>query len=147
MLNSFVQIVRCNHINQIIPIEKESYANPWTEEHFKKDVRNPISLNFLYKKNNKLIGYLFGYLIKDEYHLNKITIKKKYRQKKIGSSLFSCCLSELINKNVRCIQLEVSSLNLTAQKFYKNLNFIKVGVRKNYYSKNEHALLYNLEIK
>ena len=38
-------------------------------------------------------------------------------------------------------------LNLIAQKFYKSLDFVEVGVRKKYYSDNENALLYNLEIK
>ena len=43
--------------------------------------------------------------------------------------------------------LEVSSLNLIAQKFYKKLDFIYDGLRKDYYSKNEDALLYTLRLK
>jgi len=37
--------------------------------------------------------------------------------------------------------------NIIAQKFYKRLNFLHVGIRKKYYSKNEDALLYTLELK
>ena len=32
-------------------------------------------------------------------------------------------------------------------KFYKRMNFTYIGSRKDYYSKDENALLYNLRIK
>ena len=147
MLSSYISKTSFFDIDAIIMIENDSYKNPWTRNHFKNDIENQNSLNYVYKKNQQLLGYLFGYLIKDEYHLNKITVKEKFRQKKIGESLFFNCFDELFYKNVNCIQLEVSSLNLVAQKFYKKLNFMEVGIRKKYYSNNEDALLYNLEIK
>ena len=85
--------------------------------------------------------------LKDEYQLNKITVKEEFRSQKIGKLLFSHCLNQLINLNVKCVLLEVSSLNLIAQRFYKKLGFIRVGIRKKYYSEFEDALLYNLEIE
>lgn len=139
--------VKIADINEIIQIENSSYQSPWVKEHFEKDISNQYSINYIYKKDKELIGYLFGYLINDEYHLNKITIKEEHRCKKNGKLLFSYCLEKLINLDVKCIQLEVSSLNLIAQNFYKSLGFIKVGLRENYYSVHEHAVLYNLEIK
>ena len=42
--------------------------------------------------------------------------------------------------------LEVSINNITARKCYKSLGFIQVGIRKNYYSKGDDAILYDLEI-
>ena len=134
-------------INKIILIENEAYRKPWTRNHFENDIKNKQSINFMYKKNNEIIAYLFGYLIDDEYHLNKITVKKTYRGKKIGKILFDYCLDELLLRGVRSIQLEVSSLNLVAQKFYKSLDFLQVGIRKKYYSEDADALLYNLEVK
>ena len=147
MSSDYIQNVNIFDINEIILLEEQSYKKPWTRDHFESDIENIFSLNYKFEKNNELRGYLFGYLIGSEYHLNKITVKREYRKRNIGNLLFFHCLKELVDKNVRCVQLEVSSLNLIAQKFYKNLNFIKVGVRKKYYSEYEDALLYNLEIK
>ena len=147
MSANFIQSVQNCHINSIIDIEQESYRNPWTRDHFKNDVNHNNSINYIYIVNNELKGYLFGYLFKDEYHLNKITVKKEFRQRRIGKLLFLHCFKELLNKDVKCIQLEVSSLNLTAQKFYKDLNFTQDGLRRDYYSENEHALLYTLRLK
>jgi len=147
MKSNYIKSINLSNINELILIEKESYSNPWTRSHFRNDIKNKYSLNYIYKKNNQILGYLFGYLIGYEYHLNKITVKKKYRQKEIGKLLFLHCLKDLIAKDVRCIQLEVSSLNLIAQNFYKSLSFVEVGIRKKYYSDCEDALLYDLEIK
>ena len=52
MSNSSIQTVRYYHINEIIPIEKESYNSPWAEEYFNNDIRNKCSLNYIYFKNN-----------------------------------------------------------------------------------------------
>ena len=145
--SDYIKKIKKADIDEIIQIENDSYKSPWIKEHFVKDISNQYSINYMYKRDKELIGYLFGYLINDEYHLNKITVKEQHRYKKIGKLLFSYCLDKLINLDVKCIQLEVSSLNLIAQNFYKSLGFIKVGLRQNYYSIHEDAVLYNLEIK
>ena len=147
MPNDIIQGAKHSQIDDIIIIEEESYNRPWTKKHFENDINHPLALNYVYIQNNKLDGYLFGYLIDDEYHLNKITVKSSHRGKNIGKSLILYCLKKLEYKRVKCILLEVSSLNLIAQKFYKRMNFTCVGSRKDYYSKDENALLYNLRIK
>ena len=146
MSAKYIQKAKECHVNNIFVIENESYTNPWNKKHIVNDINHLHSLNYIYEENKELIGYLFGYLIKNEYHLNKITVKESYRRKKIGKLLFYYCVNQLLNNNVKSIQLEVSSLNLIAQKFYRSLGFIKVGMRKKYYSNEEDALLYNLEL-
>ena len=143
----YIEYVDIIDIDEIIDIEYKTYNNPWTKEHFINDINKSYSINYMYKKNDKISGYLFGYLIEPEFHLNKITVVANERRKKIGRVFLNFCLKQLLFKNVKCIQLEVSSLNLIAQRFYKNLGFIRVGIRKKYYSEFEDALLYNLEVK
>ena len=146
-MSDYIENINILDLDEIAIIEKKAYRNPWTKRHFKSDINQKYSLNYKYVKNNKLIGYLFGYLIEDEYHLNKITVKEKFRARKIGKILLSYCLKKIADKNVKYIHLEVSSSNVIAQNFYRSFNFVNVGVRKKYYSKYEDALLYNLEIK
>ena len=146
-MSDYIENINILDLDEITMIEKKTYRNPWTKNHFKSDINQKYSLNYKYVKNNKLIGYLFGYIIEDEYHLNKITVKEKFRTRKVGKILLSYCLEKLSDKNVKQVCLEVSSLNLVAQKFYRSFDFINVGVRKKYYSKYEDALLYNLEVK
>ena len=49
------------------------------------------------------------------------------------------------NNNIKKINLEVSSSNEIAIKLYKNLGFIQVGCRKNYYP-NGDGLLFTLNL-
>ena len=53
----------------------------------------------------------------------------------------------LTNKQIKTIYLEVSNFNLLAQKLYKEIGFKQCGIRKNYYSKGDHALLFNLDLR
>jgi len=143
----YIECVNIIDVDEIVDIEYKTYNHPWTKKHFINDINNSCSMNYMYKRNGKILGYLFGYLIKSEFHLNKITVTANERRKKIGRVLLNFYLKQLLFKNVKCIQLEVSSLNLVAQKFYKSFNFKHVGTRTDYYSKNEHALLYTLDFK
>lgn len=49
-------------------------------------------------------------------------------------------------KNIKLINLEVSSKNSTAIQLYKSFDFKEVGVRKKYY-KDSDALLYTKYIR
>ena len=49
-------------------------------------------------------------------------------------------------KNLNLILLEVSVNNIPAQKCYKSFGFTSIGVRKDYYSKGDDAILYNLNL-
>jgi len=40
----------------------------------------------------------------------------------------------------------VSVNNFSARKCYQSLGFVQTGIRKDYYSKGDDAILYNLEI-
>ena len=42
--------------------------------------------------------------------------------------------------------LEVSASNLPAQNLYEKFNFKPYGERKDYYSKGDSAILYNLDL-
>ena len=65
------------------PVLKEPFPlkGNWNRDHFKNDINHDSSINYIYKRNNELKGYLFGYLVKDEYYLNKITVKKNIDKK------------------------------------------------------------------
>ncbi len=79
MLNNYIQNIKHSHLNAIVGIEKKSYNSQWIKEHFDCDINHLCSINYTYIKDDELMGYLFGYLIDNEYHLNKITVKRVYR--------------------------------------------------------------------
>ena len=139
--------VQSKHLSDIIKIEKLSFNHPWSEMHFKKDIKkNDISINWVMVEDGKVIGYIFGWLIENEYHLNNIAVHPQHRRKGIATKLLLKLINSVKIKNAEKLFLEVRADNVPAKKLYKSFGFTAMGVRKNYYDKGNDAILYNLEL-
>ena len=141
-------IISASHeyLEQILIIERSSFSKPWTEYHFKSDLNNKISVNWVYLDNIQVMGYLFGWHVMDEYHLNNIAVAKRFRENGTAIHLLKNMVSYLNDIKVKSVLLEVSSSNLPAQKLYEKMGFMPQGERKDYYTKGDDAVLYILEI-
>jgi len=133
------------HLGQILEIERASFSKPWSEFHFNSDLKNKISINWIYFQNNEVVGYLFGWHLMDEFHLNNIAVLEKYRGKGIALKLLKNMESHLREIKVMSVFLEVSSSNLSARKLYEKVSFVPHGERKDYYTNGDDAILYTLE--
>ena len=137
-----------NHLEQILKIEKMEFTSPWTYSQIKDDLSSmKNSENLVYMNDNEVIGYVLGNMVLDEFHLNNIAVKKKFQSIGVGRMLMENLFYRLTNKQIKTIYLEVSNSNLLAQKLYKEIGFKQCGIRKNYYSKGDHALLFNLDLR
>ena len=128
-------------------IEQKMFSNPWTNQQIKDDILSTLdSENWVYINNNRVIGYILGHVIVDEYHLNNIAVHPNFIRMKIGTKLILHVIMQLKVKNIRTIYLEVSQKNIIAQRCYQSLGFTKVGLRKGYYLNGDDAILYNMDI-
>ena len=139
-------IIKANssHIKDIVNIEQKTFNNPWSKQSFSNEINNDISSNWVYILDSKLIGYLFGWHIDDEFHINNVVVQEKFRRLGIAKKMINNIISKLILKNVF---LEVSKLNSNAILLYENLGFKKQGIREKYYSDSSDAILYRMELK
>ena len=137
-----------HHLEEISTIENSVFNKPWTRTQIKNDIlSNTNSENWVYIMDELVTGYIFGWIVYDEFHLNNIAVHPKYLRRSIGRQLLMHIISRVSIREIKVILLEVSTNNKPANKFYKSLGFIKVGMRKKYYTNGENALLYNLNIK
>ena len=88
-----------------------------------------------------VIGICVFHVVLDEAQINFFVVNQKYRKKGYGSYLISYLIKECEKSNINKIFLEVSSTNITAEKFYSRFGFFTVGIRKNYYKDGSDALL------
>ena len=100
----------------------------------------------MYIISDFVAGYVFGLKIYDEFHLNNIAVHPEYLRRNIGKGLIRHIISRVISRDIKVILLEVSSNNIPAQKCYKSLGFTQMGIRKDYYSKGDDAILYYLDL-
>ena len=136
-----------HHLNDIIFIEKSAFNQPWTKNQFLNDIQSKLdSENWVYVINELVAGYIFGWIIQGEFHLNNIAVHPEYLRKSIGKNLIQHIIARVIFLNVGVILLEVSAKNIPARKCYQSLGFNQMGIRKDYYSKGDDAILYNLEL-
>ena len=139
--------VKLYHLEEIIAIENSTFNKPWTKNQFKKDILSDTdSENWVYIMDELVAGYIFGWIIYDEFHLNNIAVHPEYLRRSIGKELIRHIISRVISHDIKVILLEVSANNIPAQKCYKSLGFTQRGIRKDYYSKGDDAILYYLDL-
>ena len=139
--------VELYHLEEIIAIENSAFNKPWTKNQIKNDILSDLdSENWVYIMDELVAGYIFGWIIHDEFHLNNIAVHPEYLRRSIGTALLRHIISRLIYSGIKVILLEVSANNIPAQKCYKSLGFTQMGIRKDYYSKGDDAILYYLDL-
>ena len=133
---------KLHHLQEIYNIEQNSFEYPWSRDQIINDIKSTINNgNRVYLDNNKVIGYIFGFKIIDEFHINNLAVHPLYLRKNIATKLIS-----YISNKINIIYLEVSSNNIIAQKCYESLCFKLVGKRKKYYKNGQDAILYNMDL-
>ena len=135
------------HLEEIITIENSAFNNPWTKNQIKNDILSDTdSENWVYIMDEQVAGYIFGWIIHDEFHLNNIAVHPEYLRRSIGKELIRHIISRVISHDIKVILLEVSANDISVQECYKSLGFTQKGIRKDYYSKGDDAILYNLDL-
>ena len=90
----------------------------------------------------QIIGLLQFSLNKSDCDIISIGVTQKFQKMGYGKLL----VEYLKSLNLKNIFVEVSINNINAIMFYYSLNFLKIGLRKNYYKKqNSDAILLKLE--
>ena len=104
-----------------------------------------LNENFKFIKLNserQIIGFLLFSWNKSDCDIISIGIVKKFQKMNHGRRL----IEYIKDLNFKNIYVEVSRNNRDAIIFYQKLNFLKIGLRKKYYKKqNSDAILLKLE--
>ena len=142
-----IQPANEGHLDEIHNIEKMVFTKPWTRENIKIDLTLKTNTeNWVYLKNQKVAGYIFGWKVMDEFHLNNIAVHIDFQRRYIGKNLIKHVSARLQKQDIRQIYLEVSGKNIPGQQLYESLGFQQDGMRMDYYEKGEHALLYHMDL-
>ena len=91
--------------------------------------QNPFGKILVYKKDNRIIAYLYYSEIYERIEINDIEVDEQYRNMGIGTELLNK-LTEIVQKS---ISLEVRINNYNAIKLYKKFGFQEKAIRKGYY--------------
>ncbi len=107
-----------------------NFANKYLNDH--SDI-------YIYKKEDKVLGFLISEKTLDENSIILLYVSKDYRRKKVGSLLLEYYINNTSINNR--IILEVSSNNNAAINLYEKFGFKTISIRKEYYKDKSDALL------
>ncbi len=118
--------------SEIYAIEKAAYPIPWSE----KTMRSMFMGNeYKIKMTNydKIIGYVFVMIVLDEATILNITVAPEHQGKGLGKCLLRYVKTELEQKKITSVFLEVRESNIAALSLYEAEGFHEIDVRKGYY--------------
>ena len=123
-------------IDNILNMQNNSGNNILSKENILRDLEDKNYLYFVYKRNNKIIGYIAASMLFDHIDILSILTDKNYLKLGIASKLLKYLINYSSNLNIFDIFLEVRKSNIPAQNLYKKFDFNIISVRKNYYKDN-----------
>lgn len=151
-------------IPQVVDIEHESFPTTWPQTAYRRELSNnlarylvlvdrsqpPItdeqqpkrrSFFDVFKRKDPvpptteyLAGYIGVWLMVDEAHIVAIAVREAYRGAGLGELLLAQAIDLALENDQESMTLEVRKSNAIAQRLYEKYRFLKVGVRKRYYS-------------
>ncbi|WP_442597630.1 ribosomal protein S18-alanine N-acetyltransferase [Neobacillus sp. D3-1R] len=136
------RLMREEDIDQIVEIEKLSFATPWSKESFYNELyKNQFATYVVLEDGEKIIGYCGAWIVIDEAHITNIAVLPEYRGKKLGESILTKIMEVAREMGAKSMTLEVRVTNIVAQNLYRKLGFNNGGIRKNYYTDNQEDAL------
>ncbi len=130
--------------DRLSEIEHKAHLVPWSKGTLLNN-QGERYLNLKLLEQGKIVGFAICNVVLDEATLFNIAVDPAEQGKGYGKALLQGLITELSQKDVITLWLEVRESNIKAQQLYTQLGFNEVTVRKHYYplpdGKKEHAIV------
>src|ERR1700730_8937734 len=115
-------------LNQIVQIERESFADPWTEESFRRLLGgHPAIFQVItYPPDTRIAGYVIAFSVGEEAELLNVAVEPKFRGRGLAGQMLDAVLIELGGLGVRTAFLEVRESNTAALALYGSRGFTEI---------------------
>ena len=135
--------MRLADLEQVLEIERLSFPTPWSRQSFLHELlENERAVYLVYKEAGRVYGYIGMWVVLDEGHITNLAVHPAFRRRGTGRSLIVRLEEIARERGVRHLTLEVRKSNLAAQNLYRDLGFVSVGIRRQYYLDNmEDAII------
>ena len=132
------------HISALAQLEKECFADPWSEKALADELTNPNAVLRVALIDEEVAGYVGMLHVLDEGDICNVAVFDKFRRRGVATALIQHLVDYAVENQLSFITLEVRESNMGAQKFYETMGFETIGIRKNFYDNpKEHAILMN----
>lgn len=119
-------------VSHLTALEVATQPSPWSAETFTKCL-SAGSIGWVIEREQHVIGFVFILANLGEAHVLNLCVHPHFQHQGFGRQLLNHALSTLKEQGINIAYLEVRRSNHKAINLYKNLGFIQIGERKNYY--------------
>jgi len=128
-------------LDAIYEIERLSFKDPYPPGYL-QTLRslNPQTF-YIAERGGTPVGYIVTTADRDRGHILAIAVHPAERRKHVGKCLIANSLTDLRDRGVKTVRLEVRRSNVEAQRFYEDLGFQYAYTIEAYYD-DEDGLVY-----
>ena len=135
-----IREMRLVDLPQILPIEKASFSDPWTESTFVSAFElSPFFFGFVHEEEGEILGYICGDAVLEDGQLMSVATSPCHRKKGVAKGLIERFDRECVYRGATACFLEVRVGNLPALTLYESTGYERIGIRKKYYPDGEDA--------
>ncbi len=129
-------------MKKVVKIEKEAFEYPWFEEDFIKCLRQRNCIGMVAESQERVVGYMIYELYKTKLKVTNFAVDPDFHWRGIGTQMIQKLISKLSSERRVKICTSVRETNLTAQLFFKKMNFKCTKIDKKFYDENEEDSYY-----
>ena len=140
-----VPMAEC-HLAALAEIEKACFHTPWSEAMLREELDKGIFL--VVERDGQAIGYVGCQTVLDEGYITNVAVSPDCRRQGVGRALIEELAQRARAQGLSFVTLEARASNAPAIALYEGAGFVRVGVRKNFYTApSEDAVLMTLFLK
>ena len=115
-------------------VSEQSLDLPWQAKDFADAVHSSQALAYVAADANGAFGYVVLYHAADEGEIPSVAVDANHRRCGAARRMMEAVFADATKRGVRKVFLEVRQSNAPALALYEHMGFLRVGVRKNFYS-------------
>ncbi len=127
-----ISSLNADGLAQAFAIEQRSHAFPWSEKTFASN-QGERYFNLRLDVGDEMAAFAITQVVLDEATLFNIAVSPAFQRRGLGRALLEHLISELEQKQILTLWLEVRASNVAAIALYESLGFNEATIRRNYY--------------
>ena len=113
----------------------ETFDDPWPEPSVRELMDSPGARAMIAREGETPIGFLLARVVADEAEILSIGVRPAARRQGVARALFKAFLPLAGAAGAKSVFLEVGQDNPPALSLYESLDFERVGLRRDYYTR------------
>jgi ribosomal-protein-alanine N-acetyltransferase len=129
-------------------IETACFSSPWSEDSVSAELGDESSVFLTAEDESGPFGFVIVKIAADECEVYNIAVLPEHRRKGAARALLEAALEKARALGAHSAYLEVRESNEAAKKLYFSMDFVALGLRKDYYYEpRENAVLMKKELQ